>query len=163
MSREDFVKFLAEEEGMKSSPELMDHWLDFTETYEQDHANLLIGSLRQDQHNYLKSVTFFVNPDQLAVLMLGAHYNSAPEDPPAVIAPFGSGCGLLLPLFSDLSVPQAMIGAMDIAMRSHLPADILTFTVTKPMFELLCQLDERSFLYKPFWKNLTKARGLPVT
>jgi hypothetical protein len=33
------------------------------------------------------------------------------------------------------------------------------FTVTKPMFERLASLDERSFLSKPFWKRLMKARG----
>ncbi len=31
--------------------------------------------------------------------------------------------------------------------------------MTKPMFEQLCALDERSFLYKPFWKNLREARA----
>jgi hypothetical protein len=28
------------------------------------------------------------------------------------------------------------------------------------MFEQLCALDERSFLYKPFWVNLRRARGV---
>jgi len=92
--------------------------------------------------------------------MLGAQYNSAPDDPPPVVAPFGSGCMELLP-FKDRNIPQASIGATDIAMRQHLPPDILAFTVTKPMFKQLCELDERSFLYKPFLQNLRKARGLP--
>jgi hypothetical protein len=26
------------------------------------------------------------------------------------------------------------------------------------MFQQLCELDENSFLYKPFWKRLRKAR-----
>ena len=162
-TREDFVKFLAEDEGLKSSRELMNRWLDYRQTYKQEYPNLLIGPLREDQYEYLKSVTFYVNPDQLGVLMLGANYNNSPEDPPAVIAPFGSGCGLMLSVFGDLSVPQGMIGATDIAMRQYLSPDILAFTVTKPMFEQLCGLDERSFLYKPFWQNLRKARGLPAT
>jgi hypothetical protein len=64
----------------------------------------------------------------------------------------------LLPLFEDLTVPQAIIGATDIAMRRYLPPHILAFTVTKPMYERLCALDERSFLYKQFWGDLRKAR-----
>ena len=92
--------------------------------------------------------------------MLGAQYNNSPGDPPAVIAPFGSGCMELCPLFENLDIPQAMIGSTDIAMRQYLPPDILAFTVTKPMFKQLCELDERSFLYKPFWEDLIKARGL---
>jgi hypothetical protein len=90
--------------------------------------------------------------------MIGAQYDSAPEDPPPVIAPFGSGCRELIP-FRDFDMPQASIGATDIAMRQHLPPDILAFTVTTPMFSRLCELDERSFLYKPFLQRLRKARG----
>ncbi len=162
-TREDFVKFLAEGEGLKSSGELMNRWLDHRKTYKQVHPNLLIGPLRDDRYEYLKTITFFVNPDQLSVLLIGANYNHSPDDPPAVIAPFGSGCSLVLPVFEDLTVPQATIGATDIAMRQYLPPDLLAFTVTKPMYEQLCGLDQKSFLYKPFWRNLRKARGLPET
>jgi len=159
-SRDSFVKFLVDDEGLKSSHELMDQWLDYRQGYTQTHANLLIGPLREDQYATLRTVTFYVNPDQLAVLMLGAQYQSAPSDPPPVIAPFGSGCSQLVALFEDLSTPQAAIGATDIAMRQHLPPDLLAFTVTKAMFEQLCALDERSFLYKPFWRRLREARGV---
>jgi hypothetical protein len=158
--REEFVKFLVDEEGLKSSRDLMNQWLDHHRAFRQEHPNILIGPLRQDQYTYLKTITFYVRPDQLSVLMLGAQYNSAPGDPPAVIAPFGSGCMELVPLFEDLNIPQAMIGATDIAMRQCLPPDILAFTVTKPLFKQLCELNEGSFLYKPFWNNLRKARGL---
>jgi hypothetical protein len=159
-SREDFIDFLVDEEGLKASHELVDQWLEHSKTCKPDYPNILIGPMKEDQYKYLKTVTFYVNPDQLSVLMLGAQYNNAPGDPPAVIAPFGSGCMELLPLFEDLNIPQAMIGATDIAMRQYLPPDILAFTVTKPMFQQLCELDEHSFLYKPFWSNLRKARGL---
>ena len=99
---------------------------------------------------------FYVTPDQLGVLALGAQYHSAPGDPPPVIAPFGSGCMHLVSLFDDLSIPQALVGATDIAMRHYLPPEVLAFTVTRPMFEQLCALDERSFLYKPFCLSLDK-------
>jgi hypothetical protein len=158
-SREDFVAFLVDGEGLKSSHDLMNQWLGHSKPYEQEYPNILIGPLQEDQYEHLRSITFYVNPDQLSVLILGAQYNNAPGDPPPVIAPFGSGCSQLIPLFDDLDVPQAIIGATDIAMRQFLPPDILAFTVTKPLFEQLCALDERSFLYKPFWQRLRKARG----
>jgi hypothetical protein len=44
-------------------------------------------------------------------------------------------------------------------MRQWLPPDKVAFTVTKPMFEQLCKLDERSFLFKPFLQRLQKARA----
>lgn len=39
------------------------------------------------------------------------------------------------------------------------PADVLAFTVTRSMFSRLCELDEQSFLYKPFWQKLRKSRA----
>jgi hypothetical protein len=157
-SPEAMVTFLVDEEGLKSSRELMRRWIERRGSYRPAHPHLLIGPLRPAQYEHLKTVTFYVNPDQLAALLLGANYNSGSDDPPAVVAPFGSGCSQLLPLFGDLSVPQAMVGATDIAMRQWLPADTLGFTVTRPMFEQLCRLDERSFLYKPFLQRLHRAR-----
>lgn len=158
-SREDFVRFLAETEGLKSSVDLMNAWLDRHRPYRQQHPHLLIGPLRPAGYDYLKTVTFYVNPDQLGALMIGSQYDSSPGDCPSVVAEFGSGCMQLLPLFQDIGLPQAMIGATDIAMRRHIPADIMAFTVTRPMFERLCRLDERSFLYRSFWGNLRTARS----
>jgi len=117
-------------------------------------------STEESQWEYAQSVTFFVNPDQLSILAIGAQYHSAPEDPVPVIAPFGSGCMQLLP-FKNLTISQASIGTTDIAMRQQIPPDILGFTVTCKMFKQLCELDEQSFLYKDFLKRLKKARGFP--
>ena len=118
----------------------------------------MIGPLKDAAWRYVKTVTFLVNPDQLSALAIGAQYRSAPDDPQPVIAPFGSGCSQLVP-FKDLGAAQASIGATDLAMRQNLPPDILMFTVTRPMFARLCELDERSFLTKPFLERLKKARG----
>ena len=159
-SRKDFISFLVDHEGLKSSHELMEKWIDASAPRKAKHPHVLIGPMRDSQWDYIKSVSFFVSPDQLSILAIGAQYNSAPQDLPPVVAPFGSGCMLLLP-FEDLSITQASIGATDIAMRQHIPPDILAFTVTKSLFRQLCKLDERSFLYKPFLANLRKARGLP--
>jgi hypothetical protein len=161
-SRKDFIKFLVDDEGLKASYELMEKWIDSTKLYHSTHPHILIGPLREEQWEYLKTVTFFVNPDQLSTLMIGAQYNSAPQDPPPVIAPFGSGCMELIP-FENLDIPQSSIGTTDIAMRQYLPPDILSLTVTKLMFLQLCNLDKKSFLYKSFLQRLRKARGLPGT
>lgn len=157
-TRQQYVEFLVDDEGLKASHELMGRWLDGTRLYRQEHAHILIGPLRQGQYDYLKSVTFFVDPDQLALLMLGAQYRSAPGDSPPVIAPFGSGCMQLVGLFDDLNFPQAVLAATDVAMRQYLPREIMALSVTRPMFEQLCTLDERSFLHKPFWGRLRRAR-----
>ena len=154
--REAFVDFLYGEEGLKASRECMHAWLEQRKPYAAEHPNTLIGPLRESEYKHLMSVTFLVNPDQLSALISGAHYHSSGAGP--VQAPFGSGCGMLVQLFYDLEVPQAIIGATDIAMRQYLPPDLLAFTVTKAMFAQLCALDRESFLYKKFWETLQGAR-----
>ena len=137
----------------------MERWIEASSPYTAEHPHLFLGPLKKEAWPFLQTATFLVNPDQLSALMIGAQYDSAPEDPPPVIAPFGSGCSQLYP-FEDAGIAQASIGSTDIAMRQFLPSDMMTFTVTKPMFIRLSGLDEKSFLYKPFLKRLRKARGL---
>jgi len=161
MPKKAFIKFLAEDEGLKSSLELMEAWVDSNDGYKPTHEHIFIGLLKENLYEYAQSITFFVNPDQLSTLMLGAQYHSGVGEPPTVIAPFGAGCGLLWPFDFD-DWPQAAIGATDIAMRNHVPPHILAFTVNRPMFKQLCELDESSFLYKPFLQKLRKSRGLPA-
>jgi hypothetical protein len=157
-TKEQYIKFLADDEGLKANHELMGLWLDHIRPYKQQHPNLVIGPLKAAGYEYLKTITFFVTPDQLSMLMIGAQLNSAPTDPDPVIAPFGSGCMQLISHFKDLNIPQAMIGSLDMAMRKYLPPNILAFTVTKPMFEQLCNIGENSYMEKRFFTELQKAR-----
>lgn len=158
--RKSFVEFLAKDEGLKASSEMMNQWLDNNPPYHGDHANMVIGPLLNSQYEYLKTITFFVDPDQLSLLITGCEYFYPDSRTNPVKVPFGSGCGQLLSLFDDLNQPAAMIGGTDIAMRQFLPPSILSLTVTKPLLKMLCSLDEDSFLYKPFWKRLKKARKM---
>ena len=120
-SRAGLVKFLVDEEGLRASHALMDLWLEARPGFQPRHAHVLIGPLRGDQYEHLRSVTFYVNADQLSVLCTGAVYYSKPDDPTPVIVPFGSGCAQLAGLFAHFDVPQAIVGAADQAMRKHLP------------------------------------------
>jgi len=157
-SKKEFLEFLVDDEGLKASHQLMKKWINASKPYRAENPHLFLGPLREEAWPYVKTVTFLVNPDQLSALTIGAQYHSSSGDPPTVIAPFGSGCSQFQP-FKDLTITQASIGATDIAMRQHLPPDILTLTITKPMFRQLCELDERSFLSKPFLQRLRQARG----
>ncbi len=157
-SREEFIDFLWRDEGLKASREQMEEWIDRGSVYEMEHDQILIGPLKPDQYRYLKTVTFWINPDQLSVLTYGVYYHHAWGDPPPFIAPFGSGCMELVVTLGDLDRPLAALGSTDMAMRHCVPPDRLAFTVTVPMFERLCSIGEESFLGKGFLKNLRKAR-----
>jgi hypothetical protein len=158
-SRQEMIDFLYGTEGLKASADVMAEWIDRSPHYKPVYPNVLIGPLKDDQYEYLKTATFLVNPDQLSLFITAAYYHQGRPTPPCVTAPFSSGCGQLGPLFEDLGRPAAMISATDIAMRKYLPPDLMTFTVTKPMYEQLCTLDETSFLGKPFWREVQKARA----
>ncbi|MFP4470922.1 MAG: DUF169 domain-containing protein [Bacteroidales bacterium] len=158
-SRQEYIEFLAGDEGLKANHELMGKWFDNQERYSPEYGALFVGPYDEHFSKYIKSVTFFINPDQLSVFLLAANYFFTAGDPEAVKAPFGSGCLELLPLFDSHNRPQAILGATDLAMRQYLPPDILAFTVNMPMYRNLCRLDENSFLSKPFLQRLRKARG----
>jgi len=159
-SREAMVEFLTVKEGLRERSGLTEAWLEAHPVSFPSHGHILIGPLRQDLVRYLRTVTFFVTPDQLSVLVTGAHYHAHPGDPEPVLAPIGSGCGQMFSLFPDLDQAQAIIGATDIAMRQCLPQDHLSFTVTPPMLERLLSLDDgHSFLGKPFLQRVRLARG----
>jgi hypothetical protein len=160
---EHVAHFLAVEEGLKASPDLMCQWLANQPPYQKEHAYVVIGPLRMEQYKYLKTITFYVNPDQLSPLITGAEYLNASTSFHPVTAVYGTGCEQLAAVFDDVNTPKATIGGTDIAMRPYLPRDTLAFTVTKPMFEQLCRLDEKSFLHKSFWNNVKQARVQPVS
>lgn len=162
MPSEHVANYLAVEEGLKVSSNLMCQWLANHSPYKREHAYIVIGPLRMEQYEYLKTITFYVNPDQISLLITGAEYRNASASFHPVTAVYGTGCGQLAAVFDDFDTPKAMIGGTDIAMRPYLPCDTLAFTVTKPMFEQLCRLDEKSFLYKSFWNNVKQARVNPI-
>lgn len=157
-SRQEYIEFLADDEGLKADHERMGAWFDHMQAYRPEHGFLFIGPLDERFKDHLRSVSFFVNPDQLSALMIGAQYFHRTGEAEPVIAPFGSGCMLMLTHFSNLETPQAMIGGTDMAMRKYLPKDLLIFTVTVPMYEQLNSIGKDSFLDKRFLADLKKAR-----
>ena len=158
-TREEYLDFLANKEGLKASEELMATWFDAAERYQPKHGYLMVGPLKDAEYDYLKTITFYVNPDQLSVLLTGAQYFQPYSGEPVVSVDFGSGCMEMLNLLEGKAGPRAIVGATDMAMRQNLPPNILAFTVNKEMYENLCKLDEMSFLGKPFLKVLKHSRG----
>lgn len=159
--RAEMVEFLCNKEGLRATPELMELWLDSAKSYRPVHDHLLLGPLCPSRYEYLRTVTFYVNADQLAVLCMGATYYSRPDDIEPVLSRFGSGCMQLITLFDDLEAPQAIIGSTDHSLRKYLEPWMIAFTVTRPMFELLCRWadDPRSSLHSEFTDSLLRARG----
>jgi hypothetical protein len=143
-------------EGLKASPELAKGFLDGAETPSPGSGYVLLGPLRVDQWDAVRSVTFFVDPDRLSALITLASYWSS--DTEQIGAPFSSGCGLL---WRDLeaSGDKALIACTDIAMRKYLPPNILGFTVSATRFAQMLEVPDDSFLRRGWWKQLLDYRA----
>jgi hypothetical protein len=156
-STDQLVTFLHEEEGLKDSAETTRDWLSEQTPYTLENGFIVVGPLRKEQEEYLRTVTFLVSPDQLAMLITGAEYRNAGASV-LTRAPFGSGCMQLAPPLEGQDAFVAWISLTDVAMRRYVPDGILGFTVTRPVYEQLCTLGDDSFLEKRFWNDLREAR-----
>ncbi len=104
---------------------------------------------------------FFVNPDQLAALVVLANYDLPGND--GVVAPFGSGCdGLVLfPRLEARGRKRGVIGLTDVTVREMVPSDVLSFALP---FARALQLEENvpgSFLERKVWRRLRARLARP--
>lgn len=140
-------------EGLRASAEIAQAYLDAAIPPDVQSGFVLLGPLRAEQWQQIRSVTFLVDPDRLAAVMTLAGYWSARD---VVTAPFGSGCSFL---WRALDGDRSVLGGTDIAMRRYLPRDMVTFTVSPSHFGKMLTFPEDSFLYKSWWNDLMDYRS----
>ena len=142
-------------EGLRATPEIAQAYLDRAKPPVVPGETVLIGPLRLEQWEDVRSVTFLVDPDRLAALMTLAGYWS-PDN--VVAAPFGSACSFLWKSFNEIEGALAVIGGTDVAMRRYLPTALLTLTVAPSHFAKMVSLPERTFLDLGWWNDLMDVR-----
>jgi len=143
-------------EGLRATPDIAREMLKRRNPVKSKSGNILIGPLRLDQWDSVRTLSFFVDPDRLSALMTLSGYWSATD---TVVAPFGSGCSLLWRAVAEHGGEKAVVGGTDIAMRRHLPADTLAFTVSPQLFHRMVNVPQGSFLDRDWWAELMKARS----
>jgi len=154
----DLAKFLYEGEGLNATLDITKEWIKNQFIYFPKHEYILIGPFKEEFIDRVISITFLVYPDQLSALIHGALYFTSEAIPDIIKTTASAACALLAPFSKKNGEPQAFIGATDMAMRRYIPECLLAFTVNKSMFQQLLSLDEKCFLYKPFWKRLLEMR-----
>ena len=109
----------------------------------------------------VRSMTFLVNPDQLAALVILANYDG--EHNENVIIPFAAGCqslGICTYRENEREHPRAVVGLIDLTARKNLRRSLgknmLSFSVTATMFRRMEQNVEGSFLERETWKSLVE-------
>lgn len=102
-------------------------------------------------------ISFYVNTNQLSALTVLANYDKGSVD--NVRIPSVSGCQalFLLPYFeSKQDSPKAVVGMVDISVRSIADANKLTFTVPYQMFLQMEENTLSSFLGKSIWTDIQR-------
>lgn len=143
-------------EGLKASPDLAQEFIDHAKAPMLSGDTVLIGPLRLEKWDAVRSVTFFVDPDRLSGVMTLSTFHSGPRD--LVIAPFSSGCGLLLRELEGMDRDTAIIGTTDLAMRKYLPPETISLTVSPSRFEKMMDVPDDSFLFRDWWNELMATR-----
>ncbi len=108
-----------------------------------------------------RSITFFVNPDQLSALIVLANYGRGDNE--NVFIPFAAGCqsiGVYPYKEADAEKGRAVVGLTDISARVHirqqLGDNLMTFTTPMSLFDEMEENVEGSFLQRPTWQTLLK-------
>jgi hypothetical protein len=143
-------------EGLKATPKLAQEFLDRSKAPRPKGRHVLIGPLKLDRWDDVKSVSFMVDPDRLSALMtLSAYWSSDPDE---IAAPFSSGCGLMWKELINFDRDRPVIGCTDIAMRKYLPPHIMCLTVSPARFEKMVNFPDGAFLNREWWNDLMDSR-----
>ena len=111
------------------------------------------------EHDDVKNVTFFVDPDRLSALVILANY-AHPEADNAII-PWAAACqvmGILAYRELERERPRGLVGLTDISARQNIRASlgehVLSFTAPWPLFQEMEGNVEGSFLQRETWRTL---------
>ena len=98
----------------------------------------------------------FASPDELAGLVGLAGYARADD---SILAPFGSGCGVLISraLYEAKNPqPRGVLGMFDPSARPYVQADELSFSAPLALWEEMLDNAEESFLQTKTWATLRR-------
>jgi uncharacterized protein (DUF169 family) len=112
-----------------------------------------------NEHDDVRTVTFFVEPDALSALVILANYTQAECE--NVTVPWAAGCQVMgIYGYRELERehPRALVGMTDISARKNTRAalgkNIMSFTIPWPKFlEMESHVDE-SFFFRETWHAL---------
>lgn len=161
LTPESYENFLYGERYRKS-PELVRAFIDSLPIRDIPARYVVFKPLEQadPEKDRPKTVVFFVNPDQLAALVILSNY--AREGNENVIVPHAAGCqtlGIYPYAEGERKIPRAVIGLTDISARLYArkqfgQADLLSLALPWAMFLEMESQVESSFLKRPTWRHL---------
>lgn len=113
-------------------------------------------------HDDVKNITIFADPDQLSALVVLANYTDPDRENVAV--PWAAACqvmGVFAYRELEREHPRALVGLTDLSARLHvrgsLGKDVLSFTMPWPVFLQMENNVEGSFLQRRTWQEVQGA------
>ncbi len=146
---------MGEGERFFKTPELVQQWLSRLPITEVPTEYVVMKPLeRISGSDAPELVVFLVNPDQLSALIVMTDFSRGSGEP--AIAAFGGACQSVLVGYAEArrEVPRGVVGFFDIAQRTRVPRDILSFTVPWKLFLQMEADVEESFLGLEDWRAL---------
>lgn len=104
-----------------------------------------------------KLVIFFVNADQASALQYLISFEAPREE--RIITRFASACMSVFTVpieYAEKGEKKAVWGFHDISQRRKIPKEIMSMTLTYPLFEEICGNIEESFLLTEQWEKLKR-------
>jgi uncharacterized protein (DUF169 family) len=160
-ARQEFVDHYLHGERYKKSPELVEQFVNAVPMIDVPNKYVVMKPLSQvdPEKEEPVSVTFLVNPDQLAALTILANYDRPGLENVAV--PWVAACqvvGVMSYREAEAANPRCLIGLTDISARKYLKgqkgSDKLTFTAP---FRRLLEMEANvagSFLEGKTWEDV---------
>lgn len=151
---------MVEGERFFKSPEQVHNWLDtmpFTDVPTKYVVMKPLDEVAAGERPEL--VVFLVNADQLSALVVMADYQHGSGD--SAVARFGGSCQSILFGFAEAQRerPRGVIGFFDIAQRTRVDRNTLSFTVPWSLFAEMEASVEGSFLELSDWQKLRARQG----
>ncbi len=157
----DFADDFLEGERYLKSAEVTGRFLDVLPMREIPKTYVLAKPLKDidPQNDAIKSVTFFVEPDELSALVNLANH-SHPEIENVGI-PWAAGCqviGILAYRELEREHPRALVGMTDLSARKNARAllgkHVMAFTAPWPVFERMEGDVDTAFFHRTTWRVL---------
>lgn len=107
----------------------------------------------------VRSITFFVRPEELSALVILANYTNPERENVGI--PYAAACqviGLLSYREADREHPRALVGLTDISARKNTRAalgrDVMSMTIPWRVFLKMEESVDGSFLHRDTWRSL---------
>lgn len=148
-------KKFPEGEKLKKTPDIAKEYYDNLPKKVMHSKYIIFKPIEKEDYTKAKLVMFLANPDQLSALV--SLYSFDDSSHTNILAPMVSGCASIVKLpLNELrrDKPKAIVGLLDVFVRSFYDEDILSFTVPFDKYITMNDNSKNCFLQENVWNKV---------